>query len=104
MLSHKALIEQISNIQSQSESSLREQLASLHHIMDFHGWGDLIVTHCSTRLGDNFLLAPYGLMFSEITKENLLEVDTKGNVLNKSDFRVNNNCSVSHCLSDFISL
>lgn len=92
------LLENIQEAKKQDRNSLRKQLAYLYHVMDFEGWGDLIVTHASVRIPgtQNLLMAPYGLMFCEVTPDNLVEIDSDGNILNGSQWRVNNNGSKSH--------
>jgi len=68
---------------TESEQSLRENLAALYHVIAHLGWDELIYTHSSVRVPgtETFLINPYGLQFDEVTAENLIKVDVEGNVV-----------------------
>lgn len=77
---------------STAEWNLRKDLAAAYNLAALFGWTDLIYTHISARIPDEenvFLINPFGLMFHEITPENLLKVDFDGNVLSASEYGVN---------------
>ncbi len=97
--SKKELVDQIAAFNKNDEMTKRETLSSLHHMMDFCGWGDLIVTHCSVRTPDetgDFLIGPYGLMFSEIRPANLVRLNKEGKQVDKNEWRANYNGATSH--------
>lgn len=74
---------------SAEEWSLRVKLAHCYHLIDFFGWTETIFNHISARLpGDEhvYLVNPFGLNYDEITPENLLKVDLKGNKIFESEY------------------
>ena len=80
------MAEQVSTAQtiSDAEWDVRVQLAACYRLFVKYGWTDLIFTHLSARVPeaeDQYLINPYGLLFSEITASSLLKVDFDGNVL-----------------------
>jgi ribulose-5-phosphate 4-epimerase/fuculose-1-phosphate aldolase len=82
-----------------TEDNLRKQLAYAYHIFDYYGWCDLMVTHLSVRVPneESLLILPFGLAFNEITPENLIKVDFKGNIItNKFGFPINQNGTMVH--------
>lgn len=82
-----------------SEDNLRKQLAYLYRIFYHYDWCDLIVTHLSVRVPneDALLILPFGLAFDEITPENLIKVDFKGEVITSSyGFQINRNGTTVH--------
>ena len=98
-LNKSDILSQIKAAQATDEATLRQELASLYHVMDFNGWGDLIVTHCSVRIpntDNHFLIAPFGLMFCEVTAENLVCIDGNGCTIGSSDWEVNDDGINSH--------
>ncbi|ANF83393.1 class II aldolase (plasmid) [Acinetobacter sp. NCu2D-2] len=77
---------------SETEWQLRVKLAHCYHLIDFFGWTETIFNHISARLpGDEhyYLVNPFGLNYTEITPENLLKVDLKGNKVVPSEFDAN---------------
>ena len=62
---------------------IREDLSTAYHILSKLGMDDLTYTHLSARSGqgNSFYIYPFGLMFSEVTTDNLLHVDLDGNLL-----------------------
>ena len=72
-----------SNI-SKEEMQVRNDLAACYRLFVKFGWTDLIFTHLSARVPnttDQYLINPYGLLFSEITASNLIKVDFNGDVV-----------------------
>ena len=66
------------------EWQTRCELAACYRFFVKFGWTDLIFTHLTARVpghADEYLINPYGLLFSEITASSLLKVDFDGNVL-----------------------
>lgn len=71
---------------------MRCDLAALYRAVALFGWGDLLSTHISARIPDDrskFLINPWGLLFEEVTAANLIKVDEHGNILDKTDYRIN---------------
>lgn len=67
-----------------SELKLRQEVADAYHLCVQYGWDDLIYGHISVRLPeqpDCYLINPFGLLFSEITPENLLKVNIDGQIV-----------------------
>jgi ribulose-5-phosphate 4-epimerase/fuculose-1-phosphate aldolase len=78
-----------------TESSLRQDLVDLFSILSYFGWDDIIYTHASVRVPDSnsFLINPFGLLFEEVTTENLdrFEIDTPGEEkINLAGFYIHN--------------
>ncbi len=57
------------------ERALRVDLAACYRLIALYGWDDLVFTHVSARVGDHFLINPYGMLFEEITASSLVKVD-----------------------------
>lgn len=77
---------------SDTEWQLRVKLAHCYHLIDFFCWTETIFNHISARLpGDEhyYLVNPFGLNYTEITPENLLKVDLKGNKVMPSEYDAN---------------
>lgn len=75
-----------------AEQSLRVQLAACYRIFDHLGWDELIFNHITAKVpGEDgqFLINPYGLLYSEVTASNLVKVDIDGNILADSPYKVN---------------
>ena len=69
---------------SAEEWKVRCDLASCYRLFVKLGWTDLIFTHLSARVPghpDQYLMNPYGLLFSEITPHNLIKVSMDGTVV-----------------------
>ena len=69
---------------SDEEWRVRQDLAACYRLFVYYGWTDLIFTHLSARIPghcDQYIINPYGLLFSEVTASNLIKVDFDGNVL-----------------------
>ncbi|MFK4751811.1 class II aldolase/adducin family protein [Oceanobacter antarcticus] len=77
---------------SEEEWALRIKLAHCYHLIDFFGWTETIFNHISARLpaqGDQYLVNPFGLNYTEITPANLLKVDVDGHKLDDSPYDAN---------------
>ena len=75
-----------------SESKLRHELRDAYHLCVQYGWDDLIYGHISVRLPDEpdcYLINPFGLLFDEITPDNLLKVHLDGKVIGNNHFNYN---------------
>ncbi|RYD98667.1 MAG: class II aldolase/adducin family protein [Sphingomonadales bacterium] len=70
---------------------MRRDLAACYRLIALYGWDDLIATHVSVRLpdGKGFLINPFGLMFEEVTPDDLIKVDLDGNLLAPTKWSVN---------------
>jgi ribulose-5-phosphate 4-epimerase/fuculose-1-phosphate aldolase len=68
-----------------TEQELRKEVALFYNAIEMMGWDDLIFTPTSVGISgtDHFLIHQYGLMFNEITPENLVKIDIEGNVVDK---------------------
>ncbi|CAO5678223.1 MAG: Methylthioribulose-1-phosphate dehydratase [Holosporales bacterium] len=74
------------------EEKLRHDVAIAYHIAAHMGWDDLIYGHISARIPSEpncYLINPFGLMFDEVTPENLLKVDMDGNILSLNPYGYN---------------
>ena len=71
---------------------LKEKLSIAYKSIAIMGMDDLTYTHISARLplSDVFLIAPFGLLFEEVTPESLLEVSIlTGDILNHQNSNPN---------------
>lgn len=62
----------------------RKDLAAAYRLVAHFGLDDSIFTHISAKAGpdkETFLINAYGLRFTEVTAENLVEVDLDGNIV-----------------------
>ncbi len=74
------------------EWQLRLRLAAAYRAVDYFGWSELTANHISLRVRDEpaeFLINPYGLLYSEMTASNLVRIDVNGNVLTPTDYPIN---------------
>jgi ribulose-5-phosphate 4-epimerase/fuculose-1-phosphate aldolase len=65
------------NAMTGAERRTRADLAALYRLVDHHGWTDLIYNHISAKIPgepDAYLVNPYGLLYDEVTPENLVKV------------------------------
>jgi ribulose-5-phosphate 4-epimerase/fuculose-1-phosphate aldolase len=76
---------------SDTEERLREELAACYRIFDMLGWTELIFNHITVRIPgtSHFLINPYGLLYDEVTPENLVRIDAEGNIAGNSAWPVN---------------
>jgi ribulose-5-phosphate 4-epimerase/fuculose-1-phosphate aldolase len=82
----------MNSLMSVAERQARIELACTYRLFDQFGWHELIYNHITVRVpGEprHFLINPFGLMYREVTAENLVKIDTEGNVVGKSEFAVN---------------
>jgi len=81
-----------------AEDDLRRDLAACYRLVAHFGWDDLIATHVSVRIPgeDSFLINPFGMLFDEIHPADLVKVDHDGNVLEPTDWAVNQAGFVIH--------
>ena len=72
------------------EWQLRLRLAAAYRAVDHFGWSELTANHITLRVRPDppeFLINPYGLLYSEITASNLVRIDLDGNVLTPTEYR-----------------
>lgn len=84
---------------SEAEWEARVSLAATYRMVARLGLDDMIYNHISLRVPgerDQFLINPYGLLFSEITASSLVKIDTRGNKLEDTDYSVNVAAFVIH--------
>ena len=77
---------------SDAERQVREDLAAAYRLVALCGMDDSIYTHISARVpgtDDQFLINPYGWMFSEITASSLVKIDLEGRIVEPTDDDVN---------------
>jgi ribulose-5-phosphate 4-epimerase/fuculose-1-phosphate aldolase len=82
-----------------SEKEVRVQLAACYRLVAHFGMDDLVFTHISARVPgttDHFFINPYGLHFSEITASSLVKIDLDGNLVENSNYPVNQAGFVIH--------
>lgn len=81
-----------SNHSSPEERRLRQELADCYRLFADLGWGEAIFNHITVRVPGpetHFLINPYGLMYEEVTPENLVKIDLAGNAVGPSEHPVN---------------
>lgn len=74
------------------ERRQRVRLAAAYRAVDYFGWSELTANHISLRVNADpaeFLINPYGLLYSEITASNLVRIDVAGNVLTPTEYPIN---------------
>ena len=84
---------------SDAERKVRTELAAVYRVFARMGLDDLIYTHISARLPGpdaHFLINPFGLMFSEVTASNLVEIDLDGAPVHAGSYPVNQAGFVIH--------
>jgi ribulose-5-phosphate 4-epimerase/fuculose-1-phosphate aldolase len=75
-----------------AEWTLRCQLADCYNLFHFLGWTEAIFNHITMRLpgpARHFLLNPFGLLYEEVTPDNLVKVDIDGNIVGESAYPIN---------------
>lgn len=77
----------------------RSELAFAYKLFAHLGWDDATYTHLSARVPgkDTFLIQPFGLLYCEVTPENLIEIDFDGNVVDETKAGYNSTGYVIHC-------
>ena len=77
---------------SEEEWAVREDLANCYHLIDYMGWSETIFNHISARVPgpeNHYLVNPFGLLYTEVTPENLLKVDLQGEKVDPSPYDAN---------------
>jgi ribulose-5-phosphate 4-epimerase/fuculose-1-phosphate aldolase len=77
---------------SAEEWATRKELANCYHLVDHMGWSETIFNHISARVpgsDKHYLVNPFGLLYPEVTPENLLKVDIEGNKVEFSQYEAN---------------
>src|SRR5471032_1537847 len=80
------------NITSRAEWQARVELAACYQLCALQGWDDVIYTHISAAVpGEpgHFLINPFGLRFDEVRASNLVKVNNKGEIVCRSQHRIN---------------
>ncbi|MFV0246101.1 MAG: class II aldolase/adducin family protein [Qingshengfaniella sp.] len=84
---------------SQQEWDARVSLAAAYRMVARLGLDDLIYNHISMRVPgttDQFLINPYGHLFSEITASSLVKINTSGDIIEDTEHTVNKAAFVIH--------
>lgn len=78
--------------------NIKADLALAYRVISYLGLDDHTYTHLSSRSedGDSFYIYPLGLMFSEVTQDNLLKVSLDGKILEGSEYQYNKTGYVIH--------
>jgi ribulose-5-phosphate 4-epimerase/fuculose-1-phosphate aldolase len=82
-----------------AEWQVRVDLAACYRLVAHHGMTDGVLTHISARVPgaeEHFLINPYGQLFDEITASSLVKIDLDGNVLEETEYEVNQAGFVIH--------
>jgi ribulose-5-phosphate 4-epimerase/fuculose-1-phosphate aldolase len=72
---------------TEAEQGLRRQLADFYHLVHHLGWSEMIFNHISARLPGpehHYLVNPFGLLYEEITPDNLIRVGIDGRLVEPS--------------------
>ncbi|MEK6734843.1 MAG: class II aldolase/adducin family protein [Pseudomonadota bacterium] len=79
-------------------SELKINLANAYRILAHLKMDDHTYTHLSCRAenGDSFYIYPFGLTFSEVTKDNLLKVSFSGELIEGSEYQYNETGYIIH--------
>lgn len=87
-----------SSIMIESEQIVRQQLADAYQILAYLKMDDLTYTHLSARVPGKpyYFIYPFGLLFSEVTSDNLLTVSFEGEVIAGSESQYNKTGYVIH--------
>jgi ribulose-5-phosphate 4-epimerase/fuculose-1-phosphate aldolase len=76
----------------ETEDELRSALADAYHLFAKWGWTELIFNHITVRIpgpDHHFLINPFGLLFEEVTPENLVKINLKGEPVLPTPWAVN---------------
>jgi len=82
-----------------AEWQTRVDLAACYRLVAHYGMTDGVLTHISARVPgseEHFLINPYGMLFDEITASSLVKIDLDGNVLEDTEYDVNQAGFVIH--------
>jgi ribulose-5-phosphate 4-epimerase/fuculose-1-phosphate aldolase len=86
-------------VQCNDESAARVQLAAACRLMEHYDWSDVILNHVTARVpeqAEQFLMNPFGLMYSEVCASNLVKVDFAGQSIGEQHWPVNQAGIVLH--------
>jgi len=75
-----------------TEREVREDLAAAYRLFAHFEMDDAIYTHLSVRVPgrhDQFLINPFGVLFSEVTASSLLKIDLNGDKVEEGEEEVN---------------
>lgn len=75
---------------------IKQDLAYAYQILSYLKLDDHTYTHLSARSERGFYIYPFGLLFSEVTPENLLEVSLDGEVLTGCEYQYNKTGYIIH--------
>ena len=81
-----------SNRIGEEEWRLRQELADCYRLFARLGWGEAIFNHITLRVPGperHYLINPFGLMYEEVTPENLVKIDLDGAPVGASEHPVN---------------
>lgn len=80
---------------SDAEWRVRQDLAAAYRLIALCGMEDSIYTHISARVPDcseahkEFLINPYGVLFSDVTASSLVKIDVDGHIVGHGEYDVN---------------
>jgi len=80
----------------QQASNIKEDLALAYRILSYLNLDDHTYTHLSARSDNGFYIYPFGLLFSQVTADNLLEVTLDGKVIHGSEYQYNKTGYIIH--------
>src|ERR1700704_967488 len=75
-----------------TEQDVRIDLAAAYRLAAQRGWDDTVYTHISASVpgeAGHYLINPFGARFDEITASMLVTVNTRGEVVDGTNRRVN---------------
>ncbi len=80
------------------DHKIKEELVIAYQILAHLSLDDLTYTHLSSKSSDNetFYINPFGLLFEEVTAENLIRVDFNGNIVEGSEYQYNKTGYIIH--------
>lgn len=70
-------------MKSDTNSTIRENLAAAYRLFAHYGMDDLTYAHLSARSceGESYYIYPLGLIFEEVTASNLIKVNLEGEII-----------------------
>lgn len=77
---------------SEEEWKLRQELADCYRLFAHLGWSEAIFNHITLRIPGperHYLINPFGLLYEEVTAENLVKIDLQGVPVGRSEHPVN---------------
>ena len=77
---------------SAEEWQMRLELAACYRVVDHMGWSEMTANHITVRVpgpAKQYLINPFGLLYSEVTASNLVKIDIAGNIVGESAWPVN---------------